>query len=93
MLALGEFDTANYLDHPNTMLCFLLFLLATIFTQITMLNMLIAIMSDTFDKVTQHRDIHARKTKLELMGDYAGNFKDSEKINHFLFVVQVEEEE
>ena len=52
LLALGEFDIDNYLAHPNTILCFTFFILATAFTQITMLNMLIAIMSDTFDKVT-----------------------------------------
>ena len=50
-------------------------------------------MSDTFDKVTQNRDIHARQTKLELMGDYASHFTDTEDKNHFLFVVTVEEEE
>ena len=35
-----------------------------------MLNMLIAIMSDTFSKVTEMREVHARRTKLEILGDY-----------------------
>ena len=36
-----------------------------------MLNMLIAIMSDTFDKITENKEVHAIKSKLALMGDLA----------------------
>lgn len=32
--------------------------------------MLIAIMGDTFARVTENKDLYARKTKLNIMGDY-----------------------
>ncbi len=34
-----------------------------------MLNMLIAIMGDTFERVIENKDVNAIKTKLELIGD------------------------
>ena len=44
---------------------------ATFFTQITMLNMLIAIMGNTFDMVIEKKAIHAMETKLSIMSDYS----------------------
>ena len=38
--------------------------------QITFLNMLIAIMGDTFEKAIEQRENNARLTKLKIMGDY-----------------------
>ena len=49
---------------------YIFFILATFLIQIVFLNMLIAIMGDTFSKVTENKDNNARKTKLEIMGDY-----------------------
>ena len=53
-LSLGEFHTDNYTKHPHSPIVFILFICATLFTQITMLNMLIAIMGDTFERVTEN---------------------------------------
>ena len=38
-----------------------------------MLNMLIAIMGDTYERVMESKDINAVKTKLEIMGEQAVN--------------------
>jgi len=43
MLSLGEFSIDNYDGEPQVYLCYILFLSATFFTQITFLNMLIAL--------------------------------------------------
>ena len=51
MLMLGEFNMDGFRYHENRGICYLIFLFSTFITQITFLNMLIAIMSDTFDKV------------------------------------------
>ena len=59
MLALGEFQTDGFDNHPNKALCYVLFCFATLFTQIVFLNMLIAIMGNTFDGVMERRHQYA----------------------------------
>ena len=75
-LALGEYRTDNFTESGATFLCFAFFMLATFFTQVTMLNMVIAIMSDTFERVSEHKELNARRTKLDLLGDFAGMLKE-----------------
>ena len=66
-----------------------------------MLNMLIAIMGDTFARTIENRDLNSTKTKLELLGDLSANIHQSEaqvnhvddKIERFLFVVTPDEDE
>ena len=70
MLSLGEFDMDGFDDHPEMALCYLFFLLATFITQITFLNMLIAIMGDTFGRVFENKAQFGLMTKLAIMGDY-----------------------
>merc|ERR1712032_1290324 len=53
-LGLGDFDTENFTGENAAILWFI-FLIATFFVQITFLNMLIAIMGDTFDKIMETR--------------------------------------
>ena len=66
-----------------------------------MLNMLIAIMGDTFERTIQNRDLNSTKTKLELLSDLSVNIYQSEsqvsevdeKIERFLFVVTPDDDE
>lgn len=66
-----------------------------------MLNMLVAIMGDTFARIIENRDLNSTKTKLELLSDLTANIhqtssKDSkvdEKIERFLFVVTPDDDE
>jgi len=51
MLMLGEFNMDGFENHANHAICYSVFILSTFITQITFLNMLIAIMGDTFDRV------------------------------------------
>ena len=55
MLSLGEFAMDGFGDHPSMLICYIFFLSATFLTQITFLNMLIAIMGDTFGKVIDQK--------------------------------------
>ena len=57
-------------DHPEMALVYFFFTLATFFTQITFLNMLIAIMGDTFGRVIENKANFGLQTKLQIMGDY-----------------------
>lgn len=56
MLALGEFAIDGFDNHPSMEMAYALFLLATLCTSIVFLNMLIAIMSNTFDCVMEKRE-------------------------------------
>ena len=70
-LGLGEFEIDSYREADNQkFLIYLLFVLSTFLIQITFLNLLIAIMGDTYDRVTDVRENNARLTKLKIMGDY-----------------------
>ena len=53
----------------NLAFCYLIFLCSTIITQITFLNMLIAIMGDTFDRVISQKPTYSLKNKLKLMAE------------------------
>ena len=49
------------------------FVMATLISQVTMLNMLIAIMGDTFEHIIENKDLNSIKTKIEVMGELASN--------------------
>ena len=48
----------------------IIFIVSTIFTQIIFLNMLIAIMSDTFDRVTEVREQSGLREKIDILADF-----------------------
>ena len=52
-LMIGEYSTGGYVKHNSPALCYGLFLITVIISQITFLNMLIAIMAETFEKVIE----------------------------------------
>lgn len=64
MLSLGEFNLDSFANGPQTYMCYFFFIMATFLTQITFLNMLIALMGDTFDRVIELRPVASRKNKL-----------------------------
>ena len=70
MLSLGEFAMDGFEDHPNERLAYVLFLFSTFFTQITFLNMLIAIMGNTFDSVMEKKSQNGYMQKLKFMSQY-----------------------
>ncbi len=58
-LAFGDFDMDNYGGRGrNTFLIFLFWFLCTMLIPLIMMNMLIAIMGDTYDKVSENRDLN-----------------------------------
>ena len=62
--AIGGFDSDNYAKGGDRFFCILFFMLATLFTQLTMLNMIIAFMGDTFERIAENKDVYAAKGKL-----------------------------
>ena len=72
MLSLGDFvDTLEgYENHPQSLLVWIFFIVTTFVTQITMLNMLVAIMGNTFDNVIERKSIYAIQMRLSILSDY-----------------------
>ena len=58
LLALGDFNFTEYFvaTSTNSNLVWIIFIMATFLIQITILNMLIAIMGDAFDRVTEVKE-------------------------------------
>ena len=69
--------------------------MATLISQVTMLNMLIAIMGDTFEHIIENKDLNSVKTKIEVMGELASNIHTDGDVddNRFLFVITPDEDE
>ena len=91
MLALGEFTMDAFESSPLDDLCFLLFIFATLFTQVVFLNMLIAIMGNTFAQVMEKKNQYAQATKLGFMADYYDvfNFKKGRKLDQKVYMLIV----
>lgn len=70
MLSLGEFDTENFKDKSDDIIIWLLFIATTFITQITFLNMLIAIMGDTFARVSEVKEQSALQERIKILSDY-----------------------
>ena len=99
LLALGEFVSLEvFIKGTQTAICYIFFVMATFITQITMFNMLIAIMGDTFEHIMENKVVHTTKSKLQLMSDLIAVIRDEnlkEDQERFLFIVkpEVDEEE
>ena len=70
LLALGEFEGMDFFDGEDSAAVWIFFLITTFITQITFLNMLIAIMGDSYAKVTETKDQSALVEKMKIMADY-----------------------
>ena len=87
LTSLGEFGFDNYSrETPNSYVAWTLFIFVTLFSQITILNMLIAIMADTFDRVFENKQAAILKLKVETMSDFAFLMESDEDREQFLFI-------
>ena len=64
MLSLGEFEVDAYGDSGKEYIIWIVFIMSTFIIQVTFLNMLIAIMGDTFDRVTEKKYQSALREKI-----------------------------
>ena len=69
-LSLGEFDLDTFGEGPNTIWCYGYFVVASFMIIIIFLNMLIAIMADSFSQAIEQRQLNGIKEKLSIMSDY-----------------------
>ena len=69
---------------------------AIFFSQITMLNMLIAIMADVFENLTEKRHVKSISTKLEILAEQApllAKQSKSDEQNVYMIVIEPVEDE
>ena len=71
-MSMGEVNTASFTreDGGSPAVAYSLYLGSTFLVQLVFLNMLIAIMSDTFAEASLNADNNARISKIEIMADY-----------------------
>ena len=76
VLGLGDFEVRDTIDGAEEsdksilVLTWILFILATLASQVVMMNTLIAILGDTFSKIMERREHHAIKAKTEMYADF-----------------------
>ena len=68
-LTLGDFSTKYYLG-MNAEVLWIIFFAATFLLQITFLNMLIAIMGDTFSHVMDNKEESSMKERVSILADF-----------------------
>mmetsp|Transcript_13656 Transcript_13656/g.18684 ORF Transcript_13656/g.18684 Transcript_13656/m.18684 type:complete len:311 (-) Transcript_13656:289-1221(-) len=90
LLSLGEFNGDGYMQPGADTAALVLFVAATFITQITFLNMLIAIMGDTFARVSEVRDQSALREKVEILADFVQAVPRAKSVNNdkYLFAIQ-----
>jgi hypothetical protein len=71
-LGLGDLfpESANYSEHPTYILLWTYFILAAFFINILFLNMLIATMGQTFNRVVQSSELSALKESSQMYSDF-----------------------
>ena len=97
LIATGEFVFIdNYAAGQQPNLAVLLFVGAIFFSQITMLNMLIAIMSDVFENQTEKRYVMQIRTKLQILAEQApllSKISKTDEQNVFMIVIEAIKDE
>lgn len=66
-LSLGDFDTDAFEDSYNTITLWVLFIICSMFTAIIMLNMLVAIMGESFNRVNEQSECQRVREHLQLI--------------------------
>ena len=70
MLSLGEFNGDGYFAVGADRTVLLIFICSTFLASITFLNMLIAIMGDTFSRVSESKEQAALREQIRILADY-----------------------
>ena len=85
-LILGEFDTDNYTD--TDYLPWIFFVAATFLSQVLIFNMLIAIMGDTYARVSEMKNQAALKEKIGILCDYLRIVSDFPSRDSYIIVLK-----
>ena len=93
LLSLGEFngdDNDGYVATNADRLLLVVFIASTFITQITFFNMIIAIMGDTFSRVSEVRAQSALREKITIMADYVHIVPVDNPVDSHLFMYNLQ---
>ena len=87
---MGEFTLDNYPGNAVKYMVWLYFIAATIITNVDFFSLLIAIVSDTFERITESRQFYAIMQRTEIFSDFISMIQIEPLItdNRFLYVMQ-----
>jgi len=91
--SLGEFDTEKYYDNPMSIILVTLFLLMSFFMCIHLLNMLIAMMGDSFSQNNEIAESKKKMSQLEFVVDnwFINPIEDKKHIVYILAAFTINE--
>ena len=89
MLGLGEFNYGDFEGNKLTKMAWLFFFCATIITNIAFLNVLIAIVSDTYSRITEAKERYALMQRTKIYADFIYTVRLSRRLTtyNYLYVV------
>ena len=99
MIALGELDDVPdaFDNHPWKYQLYALFFMITLITQLVYLNMVIAFMAYTFDKMLEIKSILALQHQMKIISlsrmIFGKNENQSDEENHFLYIVEAQNDD
>ena len=86
--AIGDYEVDGFKQEGGDVIIWILFIMATFISQVTFLNMLIAIMGDTFDRVSEVKEQSALAEKINILADYVTIVRKSTvDLDKFLYAV------
>lgn len=95
MIGLGEFVYDGWSDHPARVIIWVYFILSTFFTQIMFLNMLIAIMGTTYERVMESKERASLMERTHLYADWLWAIRLTKELEgqRYLYVIRPKTEE
>lgn len=97
LLAIGDYQGVNFGDHFDTgtqdgdrLVYYIIFIVATILLQITLLNMLIALMAESFSHVYDNKQRYSLRQQTQLVQRYLAILNvDADLISkRFMYVIE-----
>ena len=95
-LMMGAVETDGFEGHNQMAICYILYLSAMVISNVTFLNMLIAIMGDTFDRVIDQRPTYSLKNQILILAAYKSLSKKtfaSDNQDVFIYVITPADDE
>lgn len=92
-LALGEFRSDDFENNHGRVLLWTYFFIATLLTQIILINSLISILGETYSKIADNRNMYAIIQRTRIYSDLLQHIKSEPYLRkRFLYVVSPTEE-
>ena len=94
LLSLGDYDTDVLDDTTNPILAKITFIVASVFLQVILLNMTIAIMGDTFDRIMDQQQRFKIGVTPDIYSDYffAISFPERFREKPYLYVINFKDQ-